>query len=65
MPRYSALLLTVTALLAGCKDTQKPAWPAAAALEADDLTGSSLSLSWPAATDNKGVVSYRIRGERA
>lgn len=64
MPRYSALLLTVTALLAGCKDTQKPAWPAAAALEADDLTGSSLSLSWPAATDNKGVVSYRIRGER-
>jgi hypothetical protein len=64
MPRFNAFLLFTAVLLAGCKDTQQPTWPAAAALEADDLTGSSLSLSWPAATDNKGVVSYRIRGER-
>ncbi len=64
MHRYSALLLTAAVLLAGCKDTQKPAWPAAAALESDDVTGSSLTLSWPAATDNEGVTAYRIRGVR-
>ena len=67
MTRYMALILVVAALAlaaAGCKDTEEPAWTKAAALEADKVTGSSMTLSWPAATDNKQVRSYRILGQR-
>ena len=68
MSGYRALFLTAPILAlaaAGCKDTQKPAWPKAAALEAGEVTGTAMALSWPAATDNNQIRSYRILGQRA
>lgn len=67
MSDHKALLLLVslTSLaVAGCKDTQGPAWPGNAALTASGIGGRYLSISWPAATDNRQVDSYRVLGER-
>jgi len=40
-------------------DIEPPAWPAESKLTAD-VCGSSVILSWPAATDNVGVVCYEV-----
>ncbi len=40
-------------------DIEPPAWPAESELTAD-VCGSSVTLSWPAATDNVGVVCYEV-----
>lgn len=41
-------------------DTTPPVWPEGSRLEASDITQTSLSLTWTAATDNVGVTAYRI-----
>jgi len=67
MLRHKRILLMVALLslaAAGCKDKEKPAWPQGAELEADDVTGTSMTLGWPAAADNEKVKAYRILGER-
>ena len=41
-------------------DTSAPTWPAGSAATAADVTGSSLVLSWPSASDNLGVAGYAV-----
>jgi parallel beta-helix repeat protein len=41
-------------------DTTPPAWPTGSQLAASDITQTSLTLTWTAATDNIGVTAYRI-----
>ena len=41
-------------------DDQAPAWADDAALAVDASTDTSLSLSWPAATDNVAVTTYAL-----
>jgi WD40 repeat protein len=43
-------------------DTSDPTWPAAAALTATGVTYRSVTLHWPAASDDTGVYLYRITG---
>ena len=40
-------------------DIEAPTWPVGAELTAD-VTGNSVALGWPEATDNVGVASYNI-----
>ncbi|OPX86436.1 MAG: Endo-1,4-beta-xylanase A precursor [Pelotomaculum sp. PtaB.Bin104] len=49
----------------GTADTAAPAWPSDSALTAGNVTEGSLTLHWTAATDNKGVTSYRIYQDAA
>jgi len=41
-------------------DTTPPAWPVDSTLSAISVTSSSLTLEWPAASDNVGVTTYVI-----
>ncbi|MBO9524354.1 MAG: fibronectin type III domain-containing protein [Nocardioidaceae bacterium] len=43
-----------------CTDTTAPTWPANAALTASNVAKSSLTLTWPAASDDKAVTTYKI-----
>ncbi|HEX7716940.1 MAG TPA: fibronectin type III domain-containing protein, partial [Marmoricola sp.] len=45
---------------ATCADTQAPTWPADAALTASNVAKTSLTLTWPAATDDKAVTQYKV-----
>ncbi|MCS7460764.1 S-layer homology domain-containing protein [Paenibacillus doosanensis] len=42
------------------QDTGVPQWPDGSKLAASDITQTSMRLSWPTATDNVGVIGYRI-----
>lgn len=53
---YRTGIRTVTVV--GSTDTQRPSIPGAIVVE--DVNGESVTLSWGAATDNVGVVGYRI-----
>ena len=41
-------------------DEESPTWPEGAVLEASEITGTGMNLSWPTAEDNIGVSQYRI-----
>jgi exo-poly-alpha-galacturonosidase len=41
-------------------DTGAPRWPAGSRLHAVRITGTSITLAWPAATDDQGVIGYRV-----
>ncbi|MDF2626197.1 MAG: hypothetical protein K0R39_28 [Symbiobacteriaceae bacterium] len=41
-------------------DFEPPVWPPGAALTVSNVTSTSLTLSWPAATDNLGITHYYI-----
>ncbi|QJD85752.1 FG-GAP-like repeat-containing protein [Cohnella herbarum] len=41
-------------------DTEAPTWPAGASLDATGIASTSLSLGWPAASDNVSVEAYEI-----
>ncbi|MGN7763361.1 S-layer homology domain-containing protein [Paenibacillus sp. 22594] len=41
-------------------DLEAPSWPADAKLTGSNITQSGLTLNWPAAIDNEGVVSYSV-----
>ena len=45
---------------ATCADTQAPTWPAGAALSTSNVAKTSLTLTWPAATDDKAVSQYKV-----
>lgn len=45
---------------ATCADTQAPTWPAGADLTASNVAKTSLTLTWPAATDDKAVTQYKV-----
>ena len=47
-------------LLTGCGDRRAPEWGEAAALASLDVTDISATITWPDATDKKGVVAYRV-----
>ncbi len=40
--------------------TVQPAWPVGSSLVVSNLGSTSVTLAWNAATDNAGVVSYRV-----
>jgi chitodextrinase len=42
-------------------DGSPPAWPAKSALIASKITPNGLTLAWPPATDDLGVVAYRVQ----
>jgi putative cell wall-binding protein/fibronectin type 3 domain-containing protein len=42
------------------RDVIAPAWPTAAALTFNPVTARSITVSWPAATDNVGVTGYQV-----
>lgn len=44
----------------GGTDNSAPVWADGSGLNASNRTNSSLTLSWPEATDNVGVIAYRI-----
>jgi chitodextrinase len=41
-------------------DTTAPVWPTSAALTASNIKDTSLTLKWPTASDNVGVVNYQV-----
>ncbi|MCM3038592.1 S-layer homology domain-containing protein [Paenibacillus motobuensis] len=41
-------------------DTEAPQWPESSELIVSDIMQTSVKLSWPTATDNDGVIGYRI-----
>ena len=41
-------------------DTAPPTWPEGASLQASDIEPTSLTLSWPFATDDTQVTSYQV-----
>ncbi len=41
-------------------DTEAPQWPDGSKLTVSNITKTSMKLSWPSATDNVGVIAYRI-----
>lgn len=45
---------------ATCADTTAPSWPAGAALSTANVTKTSLTLSWTAATDDTAVTQYKV-----
>jgi Tol biopolymer transport system component len=44
----------------GGGDTEPPTWGDGASLEAENISYTSLDLSWSEASDNEGVTQYRI-----
>ncbi|WP_338556445.1 endo-1,4-beta-xylanase [Paenibacillus sp. KS-LC4] len=46
--------------LIGKGDQAPPTWAGGSKLEANDVTSTGVTLSWPAAADNLGVIGYRI-----
>jgi len=53
---FASLLLALT----GCADKTPPSWPSDAELTSTDVTATSATLRWPAATDDDLLVSYRV-----
>ena len=48
----------------GCGDRTPPRWGSDAALAATTVSAEPVTLTWPAATDESGEISYRVlRGE--
>lgn len=45
---------------AACADTTAPTWPSGATLAASNVAKTSLTLTWPAATDDKAVTQYKV-----
>lgn len=41
-------------------DTTNPTWPSGSELEASSITKTSVTLKWPDATDNEGVIKYKV-----
>ncbi|MBX3248925.1 MAG: fibronectin type III domain-containing protein [Myxococcales bacterium] len=54
-----AALPLLLILSIACADTTPPSWPADAELAASALS-DEVTLSWPAASDDKGVTGYRV-----
>jgi len=54
------VLASTSWLLAGCSDTNPPAWPEGAELEVKDVTATTATLDWPPALDEDAVAGYRI-----
>ncbi len=62
------LLLTLALLLppivirsaSAATDTTPPVWPSGSKITALSITPSSISISWTLATDDSGVVNYRV-----
>ncbi len=52
--------IEVTVVEIDLTDIEPPVWPADALLDVLDISSSSATLSWPAATDNVGVIGYRV-----
>ena len=44
----------------GPADTIRPNWPTGSSLSSSSVTQTALTLSWTAATDDTGILSYRI-----
>jgi len=57
---YNASALVNYQVSNGTTDTISPVWPQGSALNISNLSGTGLTLSWPQATDNVGVATYRI-----
>jgi chitodextrinase len=53
---FASLLLALT----GCADKTPPSWPSDAELTSSDVTATTATLRWPAATDDDLLVSYRV-----
>lgn len=53
---FASLLLA----LVGCADKTPPSWPSDAELTSADVTATTATLSWPAATDDDALASYRV-----
>ncbi|MCU0674943.1 MAG: fibronectin type III domain-containing protein [Myxococcota bacterium] len=53
---FASLLLALT----GCADKTPPSWPSDAELTSTDVTATTATLRWPAATDDDLLVSYRV-----
>jgi uncharacterized repeat protein (TIGR01451 family) len=41
-------------------DTTAPVWPSGASLDAAEVAQTSVSLTWPAASDDSGIAEYRL-----
>lgn len=52
--------LLLGGVLIGCGDRQAPLWGEGAALISSDVTDTSAVVAWPEASDNQGVVAYRV-----
>jgi nitrous oxidase accessory protein NosD len=44
----------------GPPDTIQPSWPAGSQVSASSITQTSVTLSWTAAVDDTGILSYRL-----
>ncbi|MBO9608053.1 MAG: fibronectin type III domain-containing protein [Paenibacillaceae bacterium] len=51
----------VFVLLDNATTYSAPSWASGSAVTISNDTGATLDLSWPAATDDEGVVAYRIK----
>jgi exo-poly-alpha-galacturonosidase len=54
----------LTATTAAAWDATVPSWPHGARLTVTRVSATAVRLSWPAATDNVGVIGYRIYQNR-
>ncbi|MDG0810713.1 Calx-beta domain-containing protein [Cohnella rhizosphaerae] len=59
-PRTAAAAVTVTLTKGTAPDVAAPVWQAGATLSVSAVTYESLRLSWPAATDDRGVDHYEL-----
>jgi len=50
---------SITVTVTAPNDNEAPTWPAGSELTAV-VSGNSVALSWPAATDNIGVTNYKV-----
>lgn len=57
---HVAIAEGVSTELAPATDHCPPTWAAGAALEVTDLTPQSVTLEWPAASDDTAVTGYRV-----
>jgi len=57
--------IALTFLLVACGDKEAPTWPAGASLDASEVGAEALTLSWPEAIDERGVVAYVLGGDQA
>lgn len=52
--------LTAQAITATPIDAAEPVWAQGSVITVSSVTSTALTVSWPAATDNVGVVSYEV-----
>ncbi|MBI2875948.1 MAG: fibronectin type III domain-containing protein, partial [Candidatus Tectomicrobia bacterium] len=57
---WSSAGLSVSVKTKAAADNAPPSWPRRSSLTASNVGTTSLTLSWPAATDNVGVTGYQI-----